>query len=115
MHFTFVTKITPLALTMLILQGCVTAQERDQEDHNRCMSYGAVFGTNDYFGCRNILAQRRDADRDRSLQMMALGLGMAAGNTSGGSYSSSRPYTRSYNVNGRMYNCTTVGTMTNCM
>lgn len=66
---------------------------------------------------RAIEAARADAERERrerqNLRMIELGLGMAAG--------ANRPPPppsndgiRTYNVNGRMFTCTTSGTFTNC-
>lgn len=64
---------------------------------------------------RAIEAARADAERDRreqqSLRLMELGLGMMAGSRPAQPQPSS---TRTYNVNGRFFTCTTSGAFTDC-
>lgn len=59
---------------------------------------------------------RADAERARrdaqSARLVELGLGMAAGRTS---RPASSDGTRTYNVNGRTFTCTTTGSITNCL
>jgi hypothetical protein len=65
---------------------------------------------------RAIEMARADAERARrdaqSARLVELGLGMAAGRTS---RPASISGTRTYNVNGRTFTCTTTGSITNCL
>jgi len=64
---------------------------------------------------RAIEAARADAERDRreqqNLRLMELGLGMMAGSRPAQPQPSS---TRTYNINGRFFTCTTSGAFTDC-
>lgn len=91
--------------------------ERRQADQNARASADATAQRQQADLQRAIEMARADAERERrerqNLRMIELGLGMAAGANRPPS-PPSNDGTRTYNVNGRIFNCTTSGTFTNC-
>ncbi len=90
--------------------------ERRQADSNARASANAAASHQQADLQRAIEMARADAERERrerqNLRLIELGLGMAAG--ANRPPSPSNDGIRTYNVNGRMFTCTTSGTFTNC-
>jgi hypothetical protein len=110
-----------LALTLV---GCISPAERqareDAEDHQRCVDMRATPGTNEYFGCRNLVSEQREREKDRALNALLLYSSMQQRQRQQqqqqwqNNWQPVSPITRTYSFNGRMMTCTTMGTYTNC-
>jgi hypothetical protein len=67
----------PLAV-LLLLAGCVTAQQQTASDNDHCKSMGLKFGTPDFAQCRMLQDFRHDLARAQANQQFSEGLDMMA-------------------------------------
>ncbi len=68
-----------VAIGLLLLAGCASAEQLAVQDDATCQSWGAATGTADYAACRTALTQKRSADAELfSQRLSAAGRAMSA-------------------------------------
>ena len=99
-----------LILATALLSGCanvaLTANERERQ---QCLSYGLAEGTQEHANCRIQLSTAR---MERSNALGALGAAMLL--TPPPQPASPHASFNTYLINGRLYHCNTLGSITNC-
>jgi hypothetical protein len=70
--------LTAAPTAVLLLAGCMTAQEKTAADNDHSRSMGLKCGTPDFAQCRMVQDARRDVARAQALQQYSEGLDMIA-------------------------------------
>jgi len=92
------------AIAATFLTGCASNAEIAQD---RCTQAGFTRGTNQYASCYVTVVQQEEL---KGMAMMGIGLGMMEG---GGNQQVPQTV-RTYTIDGRIYNCSTLGGSTIC-
>lgn len=101
-----------LLLPAVLLAGCqsLPPMTHDAAEKAQCESYGLVEGSPQYVECRLRTAEMR---QQRSQALMGAGLGILSANQPYATPAQPSPFS-SYNIKGRAYHCSTLGTHTSC-
>jgi hypothetical protein len=59
-----------VALVPLVIAGCVSSEEQQARDQDKCASYGYQQGTNRFADCMMEQDQQRADDQDRTMQSL---------------------------------------------
>ena len=90
-----------------MLGGCATNAEIAQDT---CARAGYARGTNAYASCYVTVVER---ERRRGEALLGIGLGAMSGSGSGSGAGAPTGF-RTYQIDGRIYTCSTAGTVTTC-